>query len=80
MLAIQNLQQSIHGHSISAINALQTAKICFEQSLKNQEIPEHQRHLIQLDIRRIDVAIDWILAFGTMEEFYSTDSKISMEG
>lgn len=79
MLAIKNLQASIHGHSITSINTLQTMKTCFEQSMKNEEIPEHQRHLISLDIRRIDVLIEWILAFGIMDDFYSLERNISSQ-
>lgn len=80
MLAIKNLQSSIHGHSITSINTLQTMKTLLQQSFKNEEIPEHQRHLIQMDIRRIDVLVEWILAFEIMDDFYSLERNIVQEG
>ncbi len=69
MTNIKNLQNTIHGHSITAINALQIAKIRFKQELKN-ELPEHIRKMIERDLKRCEVITDQVLCFEVMDDFY----------
>lgn len=72
--AIKNLQESIHGHNISAINYLQLSKTRLSQELK-RDLTEEQRAMIERDIKRVGNIIDQILCYEVMDDYYRTDSE-----
>lgn len=74
MYNIKELQNSLHKHSIKAIQELQIMKIRLQAELKEQ-MSATERETLEKDLRRCDNIMDQVLCFECMIEYYQLDRE-----